>query len=121
MSNYIAVVRAVFGVVKAVSDSKGERILQPGDVIFDDDVLVTSNLSGSKVSTSEGHNIDLNLGDRWQFQQGDFVESTNNKRASENQPSSTIRGFSSGVEIARSPQDPEDDGGFDDISCEWIE
>ena len=112
MSNYIAIVQAVLGVVKAVSDTKGERLLQPGDLIYDDDVLITSNLTGAKVSTSEGFNIDLSLGEQWQFNEGGFVDATNGRRVDSAEIASELPASIEFETQKEQEQATEEDGGF---------
>lgn len=79
MSNIVAIVQTVTGLVKAVSQANGERILQPGDAIYDDDVI-TSSLFGSRITTDTGLSIGISLGEQWLYAESGFVETTNNQQ-----------------------------------------
>ena len=79
MSNIVAIVQTVTGLVKAVSEVKGERTLQPGDAIYDDDVI-TSSSSGSRLTTNTGFSIGISKGEQWLYAQSGFVETTNNQQ-----------------------------------------
>ncbi len=79
MSKHIAIVLTITGIVKVLNETQGERVLQPGDVIFDDDILFA--FTESTISTKHGVHIQLKVGEQWEFENGQFIVSSSQEKA----------------------------------------
>ncbi len=79
MSKHIAIVLTITGIVKVLNETQGERVLKPGDVIFDDDILFA--FTESTISTKHGLHIQLKVGEQWEFENGQFIVSSNQEKA----------------------------------------